>query len=160
MKADLTTLDGQRKATRTAAYVFLGGLVCCVFWAILARYPEDRLQAAGMTSFLGGMLAGVIVVSRTMSLQQKWIDAGSAGLPPQQSAFERWFPAAALFLGIGGFGALFIASGSLYPHWHHVDRKHSPMYAMTLGSIGAAVSLICTFGWMLPAIYKAHFRKA
>ena len=159
MKPDLTTLDGQRRAARRGAYVVFGCAACGVLWeAVLAHYPEDRLQAAAMICFFGGVAASLIPVLRQMSLKQKWKDGGSLGSPPQQSGFEIFLGIIGVFITFPCAGIFFILSGSLYPHWHNVYSRNNPSIAIMLGSLMVVVSLFI-FGTMLPAIYKARFRK-
>jgi len=157
MTLDITTLDGQRLVTRKGAYVCLGGAaVCFLGTAVVARYPETRLLGASATCFFGGPSVGLITILRAMSLRQRWIDAGSAGTPPPQSAFEQRLAALAVFLGFSCGGMLMFLSGRLYPHWHTTSLWANPDKAMIAGGLLVVASL----GGMLPAIYKAHFRKA
>lgn len=153
MRPDLTTLDGQRTATRRMVYVVLPCLALGVFVAATADYPEVRLNGMAVICFTGGGLMLPLTTLREMSRRQRWIDVGSPGSPPRQSKFWNRFGIAAGLLGYLCACILTVLSGALYPHWHHVYRG-GPWYAITIGSLG-----IVSLGWMLPAIYKAQFRK-
>lgn len=154
IKPDLTTLDGQRMATRRGGYVVLAILAFGLLMAALADYPEDRLTAAAIICLAGGASVFFIASLREMSHRQRWIDAGSIGSPPQHSVSLRRAVNFAPLLGYLFACILAVLSGALYPHWHHVYR-HGPWYAITVGALGI-VSIV----WMLPAIYKANFQKA
>ena len=154
MKPDFATLDGQRWAVRGGVHVCLGAAALCFFGAVAADYPELRLMAAAITCLFGGVAAGLITVLRDMAVRQKWVNAGSAGSPPRQSASGKLLVQAAVFLGFASGGVFMFLSGSLYPHWHDVSLRANPIKAMMAGGLMVAVSFV----WILPAIWKRRLR--
>lgn len=153
MKPDLTTLDGQRTATRRGAYIVLGVTAFCVILAMLAPYPEERLTSSAMVGYVGGPSVIFLTTLREMSRRQRWIDAGSTGFLPQRSAFWHRSELAALFLGPICGGILMILSGSLYPHWRHVG-KLTPASAVILGVLSVVLWPV-----LFLKLYKAQLRK-
>jgi hypothetical protein len=154
MKPDISTLTGQKTATKAGLAALLA-MAACFTPMTLSQYPEERLVGFAAMALFGSPSVALAWIVSEMSKRQKWVASGSIGAGPKPLVLGWMVGKAAIVAGLGTAGTLFFLAGYLYPYWRFESARSNPFSAMALGVALDALAVV-SFGWMVAGMTKAR----